>query len=260
MQSTNKSDNISISNTNNSLHGELPQFIQNFCKIDIKEIEPTTQNINKSIYEDLSPVIDELADLYFKAANKGKEENVRKQHILDHINNYELNLQDIYNWLLNTQNNSNSIFLLGYFNFYGIGININKQKSYKLYKKAVELENIVAQLVLADIYIHGKGLKKNSNKAFELAKELAKKEYLAGINMLGYCYGCGVGTNINMEKAFKLYQKAANSGNSIAQYNIALLYEYGKGIGKDVDQAIYWYKKSAEQGYHHSQNKLEVLN
>ncbi|EXX54373.1 uncharacterized protein OCT59_023549 [Rhizophagus irregularis] len=246
----------SVNNSDNS----LTQFIQNSYKIDIKEIEPTIQNINKSIYEDYSTLINELVDIYFKAANKGKEEDIRKQQILDYINTYELNLQEIYNWLLNTQNDSNSTFLLGYFYFYGVGTKINKQKAFELYKKAVELEHIAAQLVLADIYVHGKGLEKNHNNAFYLANKLAEEEHLAGINMLGYCYGCGVGTDINMEKASELYKKAANLGNSIAQYNIALLYEYGKGIEQDLDQAIYWYKKSAEQGYQYSQKKLEILN
>ena len=106
MQAVNNPDNISMSNTNNSSHDELPQSIQKFDKMGMKEIEPTTQNINESIYEeDLSIVVDELNNLYFKMVNEGKY--VRKQHILDNINNHKINLKEIYNWLLNNQNNSN---------------------------------------------------------------------------------------------------------------------------------------------------------
>ncbi|GBB83985.1 hypothetical protein RclHR1_10630003 [Rhizophagus clarus] len=250
----------SANNITNDSKYEFSRIIQNFHKIDIEETEPTTQNINENMYEGLSFIIDELADIYFKAANEGKEQNVRKQQILDYINDYEINLQEINKCLLNTQNNSNSIFLLGYFTFYGIGTNINKPKAFELYKKAAKLENMTAQLVLAEIYIHGKGPKKDNVLAFDLTKKLAEKEYLAGINLLGYCYGCGVGTDINMVKAFELYKKAADLGNSIAQYNIGLLYQYGLGIGQDMSQAIYWYKKSAEQGYQYSQEKLMMLN
>src|ERR1051325_8524677 len=76
-------------------------------------------------------VIDELVNITFKMINKGKE----KQHILDYINNQEIVLQDIYNWLLKNQNNSNSIYLLGYFNYHGIETHVDKQKTLKLYQK-----------------------------------------------------------------------------------------------------------------------------
>jgi TPR repeat protein len=259
MQVINNSTNISITITN-LLHEELSQFIQNFNKIGIKEIEPTTHNIYENICEeDFSIVIDELINDYSKMANNGKEERVRKKYVLDYMNNHRINLQEIYNWLLNNQNGSNYIYFLGYFNCNGIGTNINKQKALELYQKAVELKNNVAQYNLAKMYLIGDGVDQNHIKALELAKNLAEKGYLAGINMLGYCYDCGFGTNVNTQKALELYQKAANSGNIVAQYNIALMYEYGKGIGKDVNQAIYWYKKSAEQGDKYSKNKLKTL-
>ena len=56
-------------------------------------------------------MIDELVNHIFKDLNKGIEEIVRKRHILNHINNYKIKLQEIYNWLLNNQINSNSIYL-----------------------------------------------------------------------------------------------------------------------------------------------------
>ena len=40
----------------------------------------------------------------------------KKQAVLDYLNNHNINLQEIYNWLLNNQINLNSIFLFGYFN------------------------------------------------------------------------------------------------------------------------------------------------
>src|SRR5205823_4604863 len=102
------------------------------------------------------------------------EDKLRKQHIIDYINNQEIVLQEIYNWLLNNQNNSNAIYLLGYFNYYGIEANINKQKTVELYQKAAELENSVAQFELAYMYIYEKEeIDKNYDKAFELSKKLA---------------------------------------------------------------------------------------
>src|SRR5438034_1386367 len=141
--------NVYSSNINNSLY-EFSQIIQNFDKINIKEIEPTTQNINENIFEeDLIIVIDELVNLNFGEINEGKEMEVRKQHILGYINNLKINLQEILNWLSNNQNDSNSIYLLGYFNYHGIGISTNLQKAFELYQKAAELENNAAHFDFA---------------------------------------------------------------------------------------------------------------
>src|SRR5204862_371738 len=100
-----------------------------------------TKNINEYIF-----VVDELVNLMFKELNKGRDRERIKQYVLNYINNYKIILHEIYNWLLNNQNNSNSIYLLGYFNYYGIEIDVNNQKAIELYQRAVELENIVAQL------------------------------------------------------------------------------------------------------------------
>ncbi|RIA92709.1 hypothetical protein C1645_820298 [Glomus cerebriforme] len=262
--------------------------------MNIKEIEPTAQNINESIFEeDLSILIDELIKLKFEEINEGKKYSVIKQHLFDYINNHKLNSLELYNWLLNNQNDSNSICLLGYFNYHGIETNINNQRAFELFQKAVELGNNLAQYYVANMCLGG--VYKNYEKVFDLSKKLAEKEYPAGINLLGYCYdygigtinlkkafelyqkaaelgnsygisnlGCcykdGTGTDINIQKAIELYQKAANLGNDFAQYNLALMYEHGNGIQKDIDKAIYWYKKSAEQGDKNAQIKLEILS
>ncbi|RIA87235.1 hypothetical protein C1645_878168 [Glomus cerebriforme] len=284
------SDNIDISNTK-----YLFQIIQNFDKINVKEIEPTTKNINETIFEeDLSIVIDELIEMNYESLSKGEEENVRKQRTLDYINNHKINLQEIYKWLLNNQNNSNSIYLLGYFNYHGIETNVNKKITLELYQKATEFENSIAQLDLAIMYIDGEDVDANYLKAFELLKKLTEEntfaintlaycynngigtdvseqkafelyqkaadlEDLNGINLLGYCYEEGIGTNINKQKAFELYQKAAKLGHDVAQYNLALMYENGEVVEKNIDQAIYWYKKSAEQEFVYAQEELEKL-
>ncbi|GBB91176.1 hypothetical protein RclHR1_18310004 [Rhizophagus clarus] len=230
------------------LHEESQKINQDFDKIYMKEIEPTNQYIRKNISEeDLSIVVDELMNNYLQDLNKGKEEYLVRRGVFDYLNNHEINLQEMYDWLTNNQNDSNSIYLLGYFNYYGIIISVNKQKACELYQEAVELENIVAQLVLASICIEGKGIKKNHNKAFELSKKLAKEGNPNGINRLGYCYSMGIGTNIDMKKAFKLYQKAASLGNIRAQCNLINLYLDGEGTEKDYDKAFELSKKSAEE-------------
>src|ERR1700733_13453445 len=96
------SDNVDMPNS--LLHKEFSQINQNFYKMNVKEIGPTTQDINENIFEeDLSTIIDELGDLYFKETNKGKDENIKEQFVLDYFNNYKINLQEMYNWLINNQ-------------------------------------------------------------------------------------------------------------------------------------------------------------
>src|SRR4051812_2215115 len=94
------SEDFYSSNTNNLLH----VFFQNFDKMNIKEIEPTTQNIHENIFEeDLSIIIDELVNLIFKELNEGKEEEIIKQHVHNVIINYKIIPKEIYNWLLSDQ-------------------------------------------------------------------------------------------------------------------------------------------------------------
>src|SRR6266542_5468148 len=143
-------NNVDILNTNNN---GLFKNIYYFDKMNTKELEPTTQNINETIFEeDLSIMVDELVNNTYNEVNEGKGSVVRKQHFLDYLDNHRVNLQEIYKWLLNNQVDSNSIYLLVYFVYNGIGTNVNKKEAFKLYQKASELEISVAQLSLAKIY------------------------------------------------------------------------------------------------------------
>src|SRR5436190_15838187 len=85
--------------------------------------------------------------------------------ISKHLKNYNVTSQEIYNWLLNNQDSSNCIVLLGEFNQLGIGISMNYKKAFELYQKATNLGNAI------------------------------------GINNLGYCYRYGIGTLVDFQKA-----------------------------------------------------------
>src|ERR1043166_9370737 len=179
----------------------------------------TEQDINESIF-DLRFIIDGLVNYILEGINEGQEERVIKQYIRNfYYSNHKV--IKIYNWLLNDQNHSNSIYLLGYFNYHGIETNINRQNACELYQKAAELGNSAAQFDLTNMYIDGKDIDKNYDKAFELSKTLAEIKNPRGINLLGHCYYYGIGTSINKQKAFELYQEAADLGNIVALYNLA---------------------------------------
>ncbi|UZO03028.1 uncharacterized protein OCT59_023441 [Rhizophagus irregularis] len=250
--------NLDNLNNNNLLlyEEELSQIIHYFDKMNIKEIEPTTNNIKENIFEeDLNIIIDELVNFIFKEVNEGKGEKAKRRNVLNYINNYKTNSQEIYSWLLNNQNSSSSIYLLGYFNYYEIETNLNRQKAFELYKM-IELESNIAKYELANMYIDGEGIDKNYEKAFELSKALAKKEYSSGINLLGYCYEKGIGTDANEQKAFESYQKAADLGNSQGINNLGWCYDSGIGTNSNKKKAFELYQIAANLGNSYGLNNL----
>jgi TPR repeat protein len=231
------SDKVNISNINNSI-------IQNFNKINIKELEPTVQNTSSG--EDLSILIYLLVNHILKKLNRGEEEKVIRRYIINYIENFMIDISSLF--LINPYD-SDLIYLLGYLNYNGIETNVNKQKAFELYQKAAELGNIIAQLELTDIYIHGKGIGKNYIKAFELSEKLAKEGNPNAINRLAYCYELGIGTETDIDMAFELYQKSANLGNIRAQCNLALMYKDGACTEINHDKAFELIKKSADAGH-----------
>ncbi|GBC05769.1 hypothetical protein RclHR1_06410006 [Rhizophagus clarus] len=270
---------------NNSLNKKI---LQNFNRINIKEIEPLISS--NLILNDLDLVVHEIILLL-----ESIEIVMRKYKIVNYLSNHNISSKEIYNWLLNNQDNSNSVFLLGVFNHFGIEVNVNQKKAFELYQKAANLRNMSGIINLGLCYRDGIGTNINrkralnlfrkvanlgnaygiynlgncyrdgittvinKQKAFELYQKAANLGSILGICNLAFCYRNGIGTSVNNQKAFELYQKAANSENYLAQYNLANMYEFGDGVDKDINQAISWYEKSAEQGDKDAEYQLKKL-
>ncbi|CAB4414046.1 unnamed protein product [Rhizophagus irregularis] len=264
----------------------------------IKEVISNLKEFNNKMMNiSISPpnfnlIVAKIVD-HFSMILETKENEKRK--ILDYLDERNITSQEIFDFISNNQDDSNSIVLLGKFLYLGIGTNVNKSKALGLYQKTADLGNMCGMNNLGQFYQYGIGTKINRKKAFELYQEAANLGSTTGINNLGCCYEAGIGIRINKNKAFELYQKAANLGsmsgmnelgrcylcgigtnvdekeaftlykraaelgNWIAQYNLASMYEEGKGTVKNVDKAIYWYKKAALQGDQESKNELNKL-
>ncbi|RGB39545.1 kinase-like domain-containing protein, partial [Rhizophagus diaphanus] len=221
---------------NNLSHGELSKIIQKFNKINIEEIKPSIT----SDY-DFKMIVDEIVELHNKMGEY-------KWIIYNSLKNYNMTSREIYIWLLNNQHYSNSVVLLGNFNYLGFEINVDMIKAFELYQKSADLENKFGINNLGYCYQNGIGIDIDEKKAFELYQVAADLENASGIDNLGYCYQNGIGTDIDEKKAFELYQKAADLGDACGIKNLG--YCYQNGIGTDIDEkkAFELYQKAADLG------------
>ncbi|CAB4444294.1 unnamed protein product [Rhizophagus irregularis] len=207
--------NLIPNSTGNSLHEELSQLAKNFNRTNTNEIYIMSKN-------DLNIIVNEIVDLIYKETNKG---SVAMQHVLDYINNHSTDSIIFHNWLLCNQNNANSIFLLGYLKFCGIGTIEIKAKAFILFIDASKHDHALAQFYVGICYQFGYGFTKNER--------------------LGFKYGVAK----NERLAFEYYKKVANKDYAMGQYKLGWFYENGLSIKKDLKFAAYWYKKAVNNGH-----------
>jgi TPR repeat protein len=242
----------SLITNNTKTQEELSQLIRNFNKINTKEIDPIafSNEREKLLFkEGYNGIVDEINDLIFELNNKGTEWELERQQIIEYLNDNNLNSQEIYYWLLNNQNSSNSIFILGYFNFCGIATSENDAKAFKLFIIASEKNHKLAQFYTGNCYLYGLGTTKNEKLAFEYFVKVANKNLSSGQLNIGYCYKQGKGITKDFKVAFYWYEKAANNGNKMAMYNLGCCYKNGNGVEQDYNKAFELYKQLAEGGY-----------
>ncbi|CAB4441012.1 unnamed protein product [Rhizophagus irregularis] len=231
----------------NLLHGELSQIIQNINNTNANEIYMMSTNnqinINISSEKNLSIIANEIVDLIFKEENRKGES---KQHVLDYLNSHNINSEEIYNWLSYNQPNSNSIFLLGYFNYYGIGTPEDIGMAFNLFINASAQDHVLAQYYGGNCCEFGNGMNRNEKLAFIYYEKIANEDYAMGQFKLGYFYHIGKCVVKDFRKASNWYKKATNNGHLKAINNLGILYLNGKGVDKNHQKAFELFKKSAE--------------
>jgi TPR repeat protein len=219
---------------------KMSQIIQNFSRIEVKEMKPLM-----SLGNNFEIVVNEIIHLL-----EGVEMVARRHKIINYLSNHNIVSKEIYDWLLNNQDNPNSVFLLGTFNHYGIEVNVNEQKAFELYQDAVNSGEVSGIFGLAYCYEIGIGTGIDKQKAFELYQKVANLGNAYGINSLGYCYLRGIGTSINNQKAFELFQKSANLGNRHGMFNLGYCYNIGVGTGINKQKAFELKQKAMSLNSH----------
>jgi TPR repeat protein len=250
--SNQKLNETSLTTNNSDSQEELSKLIQNFDKINIKEIGPMalSSEREKLLFEEgFNRIVDGINILIFKLLNKGIVWKLVSERVIEYFNDHSINLQEIYNWLLSNQYNSNSIFLLGYFVFYGIETNTDYKEAVNLFIRASEKSHTLAQIFAGDCYQYGYGTIINQKLAFECYKKAADKNFTYGQLKLGRFYNNGKFVYKNLKKAFYWFEKAADNGNIFAMHYLGNYYKKGEVVKKDKNKAFELFKQSAEGGH-----------
>ena len=207
--------------------------------MNTESVKLSSKQIIHNLSENDYNIIYEMTELFSQLSKDRQSRELR-----NYLNDHNITSKEVYNWLLNNQNDSNAVYLLGIFNYLGIEVCVNKRKAFELYQKAVNLGNVFAMSSLGNFYKLGIGTSVNEQKAFELYQKAADLGNATGMNNLGICYEDGIGTNIDKQKAFELFQNAADLGNALGINNLAYCYEKGIGTNIDNQKAFELYQKA----------------
>lgn len=105
------------------------------------------------------------------------------------------------------------------------------------------------QYYLGLMYRHGIGVEIDLEKAFQLFKEAAQQKNMDAEYALGFCYMRGEDIDKNRERGFAHYEKAAEQGYPPAQLGLAICYDRGMGVAASVPTAKLWSRRAADQGH-----------
>ncbi|CAB5294778.1 unnamed protein product [Rhizophagus irregularis] len=202
-------------------------------------------------------------------SNDDNDENFLKkfskdfyQEIIENINIKELNNKfqdDLIEWINNLEKDNETILelmenhknneiwfssIIGFFYQYGIGCNINKDKSFELYLLIIKNNNnndkkeFLNQTISKNLNL----LEEKNIKDFDIFKYINNiiGKYLLSlfyykdiiIDMINLKYMSDVVIN---------YLKSARKNDSIAQFNLGYCYGYGEGVPQDCEKAFEWY-------------------
>ncbi|CAI2168345.1 2561_t:CDS:2 [Funneliformis geosporum] len=159
----------------------------------------------------LVTLIGETIDVISKITNEVKFGDEQKNALLNHFTISKI--KKIYTTVLNDQNNTNNVFLLGYFNCLGIETDEDHDKAFNLFSNASEQGHILAGYYVGICHHHGIGTVKNEILAFKSFEKVANEDFTAGQLEVGYFYAKGIGVQEDSKMAADWYNKA--SRNSI---------------------------------------------
>ena len=128
------------------------------------------------------------------------------------------------------------------------------QEAFYRLLQAARAGQVVAQLVVAQMYMEGKGTARDPAAAKLWYSVAANHGNAMAMNMLGRCHELGEGTPRNAELAADWYRHAADAGLDWGMYNYANMLATGRGVARDGAKALALYARAAEAGHAKSMN------
>tara|TARA_B100000475_G_scaffold164256_1_gene125275 strand:- start:377 stop:868 length:492 start_codon:yes stop_codon:yes gene_type:complete len=131
-----------------------------------------------------------------------------------------------------------------------LGLVKSVKKAAKLYKRAVELENVDAMINLGQLHVVGDGVKVDKKKAAKLFSKAADRgDAIAQFNLAQL---------LPTDEALCHFESAARQGLSEAEFTLGTFYCTGE-LAADVDKATRWFASAAAKGHERAKNALRVL-
>ena len=137
-----------------------------------------------------------------------------------------------------------------------LGLVKSDKKAIKIYRRAVELGDVVATVNLGILYEHGSGVKLDTKKAERLYRAAADRGDAIAQNNLGNV----LRSEEKFEEAFRYYALSADQGFTDGEHNLGCCYCFEKGTEFDLGKARYWFERAAAKGDEDAINILALLD
>ena len=125
-------------------------------------------------------------------------------------------------------------------------IMIDKETTYRLYRKAAEQGDPTAQALVGGMYLSGEGVPRDCAEAARWYRKAAEQGNVDAQYNLGMMYDDGQGVPRDDAEAAKWYRMAAEQGNADAQYDLGMMYANGQGVPQDYVLAHLFFDLAAK--------------
>ena len=125
------------------------------------------------------------------------------------------------------------------------GIVRNEKKAAKIFKRAAELGSLDAMNSLSIMYFHGEGVKVDKEKSWRLLRRAADGgQVQSQFSLASRLYHKG-----EHEEHIHYVSLAAEQGFTDAMYCLGGCYAEGDGVPQDLDQAKLWFARAGAKGH-----------